>query len=230
MSASATVHGVRCRTDWPTQEHCRRASWPSKRVPSTSVAVTTAPQCPCDSQAEACALRSWSVQQRIAELLHAERSGTCAPADLKLLAELWDAHHWTVTAPRTGLLMGRVPPQAGRCRGTTSCELASAGGQAVSSTSPPRRWSSKLTGGALPRCDFRTQAGRESALEHLRSRTPVVMAGAWELLPGAKRWSVEELQTHLAGAKKPCHVLKAKRDVSKYTYYFKDMADRVMTR
>eukprot|EP00811_Abedinium_folium_P035677 NODE_8450_length_1495_cov_3.961257.p1 GENE.NODE_8450_length_1495_cov_3.961257~~NODE_8450_length_1495_cov_3.961257.p1 ORF type:complete len:258 (-),score=67.50 NODE_8450_length_1495_cov_3.961257:722-1441(-) len=52
------------------------------------------------------------------------------------------------------------------------------------------------------------------------------MTRAWAVLPSARRWSVGALRDHFAGASRPCNVLKARSDVAKYTYYFKDYPDR----
>lgn len=150
-------------------------------------------------------------------------------ADLAELGQLWESHAWAPTAPRTGSLFGRVAGQAGRCPASTSRELAAAGGRADDGAAPrARRWAPELCGGLLPRGDLGTPAGRAKILSSLRRQEPIIISGAWELLPAARRWSVGRLQESFAGAVQPCHVLKAKRDVQKYTYYFKDLTDRKM--
>lgn len=168
---------------------------------------------------------SSSAQQRLALLLRRVRDGTASDVELVEMRECWLARAWKPLQQRPGSFFGRIVGPFGRCCGTSSRSLASAGGPAGKSE---RRWKPELCGGSLERADLGTEAGRAKALAALKRREPIILSGAWKLLPAARSWKIENLVEHLSGASRPCNVLKARRDTQKYTYYFKNCPDREM--
>jgi len=151
------------------------------------------------------------------------------------LAKLWAAAAWAPVKPRIGNLFGRLGSRVGRSIIRSSREILvpaeSSNGSGKSNHGGivrPRRWASELCGGSLSRVNIATESGRAEALKALQRREAIVLSGAWELLPTSRHWNIEKLREHFSGSARPCHVLKAKHDIQKYTYYFKNLADREM--